>query len=125
MDKSTFTLHGRLPKVPSNVTLHAGWFDKTLPEWLEKNPGPIAFVHIDCDLYSSTKAVFDLLGPRLRPGTVIAFDEYFGYPNWRNHEFKAFQELVSATGISYEYIAFARIQVAVRITSVPNHSGSE
>jgi hypothetical protein len=29
---------------------------------------------------------------RLASGSVIVFDEYFNYPGWKVHEFKAFQD---------------------------------
>ena len=115
---AAFDVGGRLPKVPSNVKLYPGWFDKSLPPWLAQNSGPIAFMHIDCDLYSSTKTIFDLLADRLQAGTIVLFDEYFNYANWRNHEYKAFQELVSARRLRYTYLAYARQQVVVRIDSV-------
>jgi hypothetical protein len=57
------------------------------------------------------------LRDRLQPGTLIVFDEYFNYPNWERHEFKAWQEFVARHKITYEYLAFARQQVAVRILS--------
>ena len=82
------------------------------------NPGPVAFIHVDCDLYSSTKTILSLLAPRLVSGSVILFDEYFNYPNWEQHEFKAFQEFVAASAVKYTYLAFARQQVAVRIDSI-------
>src|SRR5690606_21917903 len=53
LPKGTFSTEGNLPKVPGNVALHKGWFDESLPKWLEQNPGPVAFVHNDSDLYSS------------------------------------------------------------------------
>jgi hypothetical protein len=52
------------------------------------------------------------------PGTVIAFDEYFNHPNWQQHEFKAFQEYVEENNVSYEYLAYAATQAAVRIINV-------
>jgi hypothetical protein len=104
--------------VPDNVLLHRGSFEDTLPQWLADNPGPIAFMHCDCDLYSSTKTLLELTAPRLTTGTVILFDEYFNYTNWEQHEFKAFQEFVAAHDIKYRYIAFARQQVAVRIEAI-------
>jgi Macrocin-O-methyltransferase (TylF) len=116
--KGAFSMEGKLPKVPPNVKLYKGWFDVTLPQWLSDNPDPIAFLHIDCDLYSSTKTIFSLLKPRIQPGTIIVFDEYFNYPNWQNHEFRAFQEFVSEHGVKYDYIAYARIQVAVKILEI-------
>jgi Methyltransferase domain len=115
LGQEAFNLKGRPPKVPDNVRLHRGWFDQSLPPWLAANPGPVAFIHVDCDLYSSTKIIFDLLGDRMVPGSIILFDEYFNYPNWEQHEYKALQEFVNARGITYRYLAFARQQVAIRI----------
>ncbi|MEE8395986.1 MAG: TylF/MycF/NovP-related O-methyltransferase [bacterium] len=118
LGKNAFGLRGKLPRVPRNALLHAGWFDQTLPKWLERNEGPVAFIYFDCDLYSSTKTALDLLAPRVRPGTVMVFDEYFNYPNWQEHEFKAFQEFVAQNKVEYAYLAYARIQVAVKILSI-------
>ena len=113
--RRAFDRKGRLPRVPANVYLHRGWFDQSLPEWLQRNHGPVAFIHVDCDLYSSTRTIFTLLANRIVPGTIILFDEYFNYPNWEQHEYKAFQEFVTAKSVSYRYLAFARQQVVVRI----------
>ena len=122
LGKAAFDVGGKLPSVPDNVKLYRGWFNQSLPPWCAANSGPVAFMHIDCDLYSSTKTIFDLLGDRLQPGTIILFDEYFNYANWRNHEFKAFQELVAEHKLTYTYLAYARQQVAVRIDSVGAHA---
>jgi hypothetical protein len=117
--KGAFSQKQALPKVPSNVTLHVGWFDQTLPGFLAANPGPVSLLHVDCDLYAGTKVIFDLAGDRIVPGTVIMFDEYFNYPAWRLHEFKAWQEFVSARNVSYRYIAMTATDgcVAVQVTS--------
>ena len=111
----------KLPKVPDNVEFHIGLFDATLPEFLPKHPGPIAFLHVDCDLYSSTCTIFEALGDRLQPGAVVLFDEYFNFHRWRQHEFKGFQEFVARSGVEYEYLAFSVTgqQAAVRILSNP------
>jgi hypothetical protein len=116
--RRAFDTKGRLPRVPSNVRLHRGWFEDVLPEWLRTHSGPAAFMHIDCDLYSSTRTVLKLLGDRIVPGTIILFDEYFNYPNWEQHEFKAFQEFVAERAIKYRYLAFSRQQALVRIETV-------
>jgi predicted O-methyltransferase YrrM len=105
--KSAFSLKGRLPKVPENAKLHIGWFDATLPAFLKANPGPCALLHVDCDIYTSTVTIFTQLRDRIAPGTVIVFDEYFNYPNWRQHEYKAFQEFITKTGLKYTYLAFS------------------
>ena len=120
----TFDVGGRLPRVPGTVRLHRGYFEDSLPKWLADNPGPVAFIHLDCDLYSSTKTILTHLAPRLRPGTVILFDEYFNYPNWERHEFKAFQEFVAANAVKYAYLAFARQQVVVRLEGIDAGAGA-
>jgi hypothetical protein len=102
-----FTAKGKLPKVPGNVALHPGWFDHTLPAFVAANPGPCAFIHVDCDIYTSTVTIFRSLRDRIQPGTVIVFDEYFNYPGWRAHEYKAFQEFIAETGLSYQYIGLS------------------
>jgi len=116
--KSSFSLKGGLPNVPKNVVLHKGWFNETLPNWCSQYPGKVAFMHIDCDLYSSTVDILENLTNRLQVGTIILFDEYFNYPNWENHEYKAWKEFVAKYHINYDYIGFARQQVAVRITKI-------
>jgi predicted O-methyltransferase YrrM len=117
-DTSRFDAGGRLPRVPGNVVLHQGYFSDTLPLWIADHPGPVAFLHIDCDLYSSTRCIFQNLQDRIEPGTVIVFDEYFNYPNWQDHEFRAFQEFVASHEVRYQYLAYARFQVAVKILGI-------
>lgn len=111
----------QVPKVPDNVELHMGYFDATVPGFLESHSDTIAFLHVDCDLYSSTATIFDLLGDRLRAGSVILFDEYYNFHRWQQHEFKAFQEFVEKSGLTYEYIAYSVTgqQAAVRVLGNP------
>jgi predicted O-methyltransferase YrrM len=110
-----------LPTVRDNVELIVGWFDKTLPTFAESHKTEsLALLHVDCDLYSSTKTIFALLAGHVVPGTVIVFDEYFNYPGWPLHEYKAFQEFVSLRKIKYEYIGLvpSHQQVAVRVLNI-------
>ena len=118
LPKNSFNLKGGLPKVPKNVALHKGWFNETLPAWCKQHSEKVAFMHVDCDIYSSTMEILESLANRVQVGTVVLFDEYFNYPNWQNHEFKAWKEFVKKYLISYEYIGFARQQVTVRITGI-------
>lgn len=99
-----FTTGGNLPNVPNNVTLIKGWFDETIPVFKKYNADTVAFVHIDSDLYSSAKTIFDNLKDRFVNGSIIAFDEIFNYGSdvgnpdlWREHEFKAFSEFLEET----------------------------
>lgn len=113
-----YSMGGTPPPVPGHVTLHAGLFDQTLPAFLAANDEAAAFIHVDCDLYSSTKTVLEHLRPRIVAGTVIAFDEYFNHVNWRQNEFKAFQEFVAAHNVVYRYLAWSYQQAAVVIEDI-------
>ena len=115
--KGSYSTKGAIPSVQENVVLHEGWFEKTLPVFIEKYEAPVRFINIDCDIYSSTKTVLDILASQIAPGTVIVFDEYLGNESWRNDEFKAFQESVLKYGWKYEYLCFSFVtkQVVIRI----------
>lgn len=106
-----------LPEVHDNVRLIKGWFSDTLPVFLEEHTEQCAFIHVDCDLYLSAKCVFENLKNRITKGTIIVFDEYFNYPSWKEHEYKAFQEFIKESGLSYEYLSYVPNweQVAVKI----------
>lgn len=106
-----------LPKVRENVILIKGWFNETLPKFLGEHTEKVAFVHIDCDLYSSTHTVFNNIRSRLQSGTIIVFDEFFNYPGWEQNECKAFEELIEETGLQYEFVGFvpSHQQAAVKI----------
>lgn len=115
-DLGAFALPG-LPKVNTNVKLIKGWFSDTLPSFLQEHPEKFSFVHVDCDLYSSTVCIFTLAEDRFQEGTVIIFDEYFNYPGWKYGEHLAFTEFLSRTKFSFEYLGYCRNheQVAVRL----------
>ena len=108
-----------LPSVGPNIQLYKGWFDATLPIFKEKNlrQQPIAFMHIDCDLYSSTKTIFEVLGDNIVEGTILSFDELYNYPGFENHEMKAFLEFLNDKNLSAEFLAYNvnHEQVVVKI----------
>ncbi len=96
----------RFPKVLKNVVLIQGLFENTLPDFKEHMLGGISFCHIDCDLYSSTRTVLETVGDKLDAGSYILFDEYFNYPAWRQHEWRAWQEFCGANDVKYRYAGF-------------------
>ena len=115
--KGTFNRKGGLPQVNDNVRLVKGWFNETLPEFVKAHPEQCAFIHIDCDLYSSTKTVLDTLKNQIGAGTVIAFDEYYNYPGWQDDgEYRAFNDFVAWNHLEFEYVARSNLgQVSVKI----------
>jgi len=102
---------GEMPEVPANVRLWPGFFEASLPGWLREHEGPMALVHVDCDLYESTATVLCALDERLVPGTVVVFDELCDwnesgvYPNWRAGEWRALSEWTASRGRAFRALA--------------------
>ena len=115
--KGAYTTKGIIPKLPKNVCLHMGWFNETIPKFLKKNKEYIRLINIDCDLYSSTNTVLNLLAKKIVSGSIIIFDEYLVNENWREDEFKSFQKAVKKYKWNYKYLAFSlqTKQVVVKI----------
>jgi hypothetical protein len=99
--KGTFDVKGVLPQYDDpRVCLHKGWFEDTLPRFAIPAHDRLV-LHLDADLYSSTKFVLDTLREFISPGTIIIFDEFCD----RLHEMKAFDEFLQATGARYRFLA--------------------
>ena len=109
-----YSTHGKLPEVPEHVHLHVGWFNETLPPFLDDQLATgrrmVAFMNMDADLYVSTIAVFDAVFSRCmhRNGTVISFDELFGTHQILAHEWRALTEAARRYHFSFRFISFAR-----------------
>ena len=118
--RGVLTTGSQLPPVRANARLHVGWFEDSLPPFLTAHPGPVRFVNVDSDIYASARTVLTALADRVRPGTVIVFDEYIGNRSWRDDEYRAFQEFAAENGVRYEYFAASPYtkQVAVRVLGV-------
>ena len=115
--KKTFDLKGKIPKVESNVYLHKGWFEETVPDFVEEFKSvKLDLVHMDADTYKPTKYVLTQIRNLLDKGTIVVFDEYFGYPNFQLHEFRAWKEFSAEFRIKYRYIGYCEQQVAIEIT---------
>ena len=113
-----YSLHGKLPSMTCcpNVVLHKGWFNETVPCFLsaEHHREPIAFAHMDADIYSSTRSVLDAIFSRCahRNGTVFSFDELFGSYEQEQHEFRALQESSKLYGVEWRFITYAETKMS-------------
>jgi hypothetical protein len=105
MGVGAYSTEGRLPEVPSNVILHVGYFERTIPEFIQQRaPAPLAFAHIDSDLYGSAVTVLREIRPFLRPGTIVVFDELLGV--FHNDEYSAFLRELPPRELRMEWIGF-------------------
>ncbi len=96
-----------LPKVRRNVNLQVGYFEKTLPVFIERHGNDIrnrvGLVHIDCDIYSSTLTVFNAIGEFLSEGVVIVFDEIINYPEFAFNEALALYDFLLRRGLDAKW----------------------
>lgn len=114
--KGSYNQRGKLPKVNSNVSLVRGWFDETIPEFLNKyNMNDVLFIHIDSDTYQSATIILNQIGPKIKTGTLVLFDEFIGYPNWKNGEFKALNEAAERFEFQFKFLAFSTEQALIEI----------
>lgn len=103
--KGSYGRSGNLPNVNDNVELIDGLFEDTLDSFLKKYEGAVAYLHLDVDLYSSTKFVLNKLSDRIVKGTVISFDEIYNYPEYADHEIKAWVEFCNEHAVSSEWMS--------------------
>ena len=110
MPKGFFSLSNP-PPVENNVELVVGQFEESISRWKEDHTDLIGFMHIDSDLYESSKTIFDELNYQIAVGTIIVLDELCDFRllihpetkrhlelprktfnNWKYHEWKALNE---------------------------------
>lgn len=106
--RGLFSLKGSLPAVQPNVALVKGWFNETVPEFLARpevaSVPVVSLLHVDSDLYSSAHLVLEALDSRLKPGSVIVFDELVNYPEYRQGELKALFDWASAHKRQFDWL---------------------
>ena len=102
-----------VPDVPG-AEIVVGLFEDTLPAW--KPPRrKLGLLHLDADLYSSTRTVLAHVGRLLKPGAYVVMDEHHGYPGHEAHEARAWHEWVEEAGVDLDVIGHGPEQLAVRI----------
>lgn len=94
-----------LKEIDNRLVITDGLFEKTLPYHF---PEQLGLVHIDCDLYSSTRDILFGAKDHIGSGTVLIFDELIGYQYYEDHEYKALMEWLEQTSNKIEWHAKER-----------------
>lgn len=106
--------NGKHPKnLPANVEIVQGFIEKTLQNYLETNKiKKIKFMHIDVNIYSTSKFILEITKKYTDNNTLILFDELINYPFWWNNgEYKALVEVYSSR--QYKYLALDQAKKAL------------
>lgn len=110
------TQFGKIPtNLKKNVIIVKGKIEDTLLEFQKKHIQKIGIIHIDVNIYSTTKYILEKTKDKMQSGSIIIFDELVNYHFWwKNGEFKALKEVFSDD--EYEFIAFDNAKkAAIRI----------
>jgi hypothetical protein len=126
----------RIPHPPDGAGYVVGWYEDTLRSI--EFQAPITLVHVDADLYSSTKTIHrylfgardtgaakmmkkDPFGhdlhwrvPRIVKGAIVVYDELF-CPPWDNGELRALYEDMTELGMKLEWLAWQLDKVVARV----------
>lgn len=98
-----FDTKGALPQIDDpRVAFHVGLFHETLPDFVAPERERL-LVHIDADLYSSTKYVLESMKDAIRPGTILLFDEFYDHM----HELRAFNEFLVSSNMVFRFLGGA------------------
>lgn len=93
-----------LPEVPENVELVKGFFSASLPEFCRTTDFDLAFLNVDCDIYSSARDVLFILHDfgKIAPGLPVYFDELLNYRGAYANELLALFEFLEFTGFGID-----------------------
>ena len=90
----------------NRIVFHSGWFEDTMNNDTVNQEEKFSLVHIDCDLYESTKTAINFCYPKVAsgglllvddyeyhntPGVKLAINEYFGGIDELDHWFQDIQ----------------------------------
>jgi hypothetical protein len=99
--RGTFDVKGQIPQIDDpRVEFFKGWFEATLPAYRPPEHEVMVIV-IDADLYSSTQCVLRYLGPLIKAGDFLYFDDM----SRPEHEPRAFEEFVRESGRRFRLVA--------------------
>lgn len=87
-----------------DIRMVRGFFNETLPKFPHQ---PIAFLHIDADLYVGYRDALEVLFPKVVKGGIVAFDEYREFPE----SYKGAEKWPGCTKAVDEYLAGSRQQI--------------
>merc|ERR1712232_604744 len=86
----------------TNIQFHVGVFSETLGGIDES---PVAFAHVDVDIFPSTVEVLSRIACQLFAGSVLVFDEMVNYVGFElSGEYRAWQYVAAAYGIQWRYL---------------------
>ena len=127
--RGAFSTKGAVPaRLPINAEVRPGWFNTTVASFVGEILAEdlrVSFVHVDCDLYASAKEALALLVPVLSSRAVLQFDQFIGYPGWRDGEARAWWDVAETLGVEFEYVWYEGMRVTVQLRKLRGYDNAE
>lgn len=79
----------------SRVNLVEGFFEQSFPRYRDLET---AVLHIDCDLYDSTRLTLETFWPRMPTGSMVILDEYHQSEEWSGERLAVDEFLAKVKG---------------------------
>jgi O-methyltransferase len=117
-EQGSFSTGGALPPMTdSRMSFVKGWFQDTLPLFLNRfSTDQQIVIHCDADLYSSTMFVLCKLDALVKPGVIVIFDDFSSML----HDYRALDDYTHSFCRTYEVLGaagrFYYENVAIRFT---------
>jgi hypothetical protein len=123
LEKGTFAT-----KVPTltdypNATLQIGRIENTLPTFLKNETEHVSLLHIDCPYYEINMFILERVLPFMPPQSIIVFDEFYGYPSFEMHEYRAWKETCDRFNLEILPITYSSRSAAFKLESNPSFEG--
>ena len=112
MPKGAFSTNGIPPQIKNElIQWHVGRIESTCKEISKlKNLDKNFLILFDFDLYSATKAAWDVIANYLKPGDIIYFDEAY-----EADENQMIEEILAKGDFSLEVIGYTTMGIAFRV----------
>lgn len=122
LEKGTFAT--AIPSLAgcSNAGLEVGRIEDTLPVFLANNDKPVSLIHIDCPYYAINMFILEHVLPHMPEQSVVVFDEYYGYPSYEDHEFRAWSEIRERFNLVVRPVAYSSRSAAFELVRNPQYS---
>ena len=105
--KGTYSTNGVFKTNNKKVVIIKGLVEDTLKKFLKINK-KIIFIHLDLDIYSSSKFVLSNLKKYInKDGLIIHLGQIYNYTGWQIGEFKAFkEEIIQDKNFKFTFLGF-------------------
>ena len=102
--KNSFSVHG-IPEDTEKNKFIVGRIEDTLSNFLKEKNQKIRFIHLDLDLYSTSKNAFEIVFDWLEDEAIVVVDDVYALPSWEEYSIKALADCFDESKYELEPVA--------------------